>query len=98
MHVGCNVASLASSVDPERGFLRRSCSGRAVSHRCGAQIAGWNAREKAPHAEEKTSWKTQIEESGKVRVGEGLEQVEGVKWNVWRNFLIAAASSQQAEK
>ena len=47
--------------------------------------------EKAPHAEEKTSWKTQIEESRKVRVGEGLEQVEGVKWNVWRNFLIAAA-------
>ena len=48
--------------------------------------------EKAPHAEEKTSWKTQIEESRKVRVGEGLEQVEGVKWNVWRNFLIAAAA------
>ena len=64
----------------------------AVSHRCGAQIAGWNGRERAPHAEEKTSWKTQIEESRKVRVGEGLEQVEGVKWNVWRNFLIAAAA------
>ena len=23
MHVGCNVASLASSVDPERGFLHQ---------------------------------------------------------------------------
>ena len=22
-----------------------------------------------------------------------MEQVEGVKWNVWRNFLIAAAAA-----
>ena len=31
MHVGCNVASLASSVDPERGFLRRLHQGGVVA-------------------------------------------------------------------
>ena len=44
---------------PEEAPPRRR-SGQAVSHRCGAQIAGWDAREKAPHAEEKKAGKLKL--------------------------------------
>ena len=56
MHVGCNVASLASSVDPERGFLRRLHQGALVAELFPtiAELKLQVGMEKAPHAEEKT--------------------------------------------
>ena len=48
---------------------------------------------KKPLKLKESNWRG--ESSKKEEEGEGLKQVERVKWNVWRNFLIAAAASER---
>ena len=51
---------------------------------------------KKPLKLKESNWRG--ESSKKEEEGEGLKQVERVKWNVWRNFLIAAAASKRKSK
>ena len=70
-----------------------------ASHRwrAGIATAGWNGK-KAQQAKLKESNSRGKSSKKKEEEGEGLKQVERVKWNVWRNFLIAAAASKRKSK
>ena len=85
---------------------RRSSCGRTAtsfppleSWNCNSRLE-WEksstGRGKKPLKLKESNWRG--ESSKKEEEGEGLKQVERVKWNVWRNFLIAAAASKRKSK
>ena len=53
--------------------------------------------EKKPLKLKESNWRGESSKKEEEE-GEGLKQVERVKWNVWRNFLIAAAASKRKSK